>query len=390
MEEITIFDTSKIQKRKELAGIFVYIPFCRSACSYCNFHFTTSLKNKTSLLKAMVREIEMKKNYLKTNNFQSIYFGGGTPSLLTIKEIDLLMNKIHANFHLEKNAEITLEANPDDLNPEYLSDLITIGINRLSIGIQSFFADDLRWLGRSHSDKQAEICIKHAQKTGFINLSIDLIYGIPGSAHFAGNLEKIKIFDIPHFSAYSLTLEPKTIYAWQVMKKRKKSPSDEDMIKDFQLLCSFADFNGYQHYEISNFCKPGFKAIHNSAYWFNEPYIGIGPSAHSYNLSSRQWNFRVNSEYINAVESGNIYYEKEILTEKDQLNEYLMTRLRTSEGIDLQYILNKLTQNQQNEMLSLLKHFSKQNLMVENNGKFALTRQGMLMADKIISELFLI
>jgi len=371
-----------------LAGIYLHIPFCRSACHYCNFHFTTSLKGKEKLLPALCKEIELRKNYLPDRHLKSIYFGGGTPSLLNIREIDLLLNQIFRYFTMEQDAEMTIEANPDDLTQDYLKGLIELGINRLSIGIQSFFEDDLRWLGRTHSAEQAEKALESALATGFSNLSIDLIYGIPASSHFTKNLQKLKDFDIPHFSAYSLTLEPKTIYSWQVKKNRKLPPADDDMIRDFNLLCDFAEDNHYQHYEISNFSREGFRAIHNSAYWKNEPYLGIGPSAHSYNLISRQWNINVNHKYIMAISEGKDYFESETLSKTDRLNEYIMTRLRTSDGIDYQYLISLLTEEQKKEFDCQTTHFIRENFMSDKNGFLILTRKGMLLSDYLINKLF--
>jgi len=371
-----------------MAGIYLHIPFCRSACAYCNFHFSTSLKFKNELLNAMHKELILRIDYLNAEKVDSIYFGGGTPSILNVEEIESFLNHIRSLTDVAHHAEITLEANPEDLAISYLTGLKSIGINRLSIGVQSFFAEDLQTLGRKHSEGQAYQCIEMVKNTGFDNYSIDLIYGIPNSNYWSENLNLICKIGIPHFSAYALTLEPKTIYHWQVKNKKATMPNDNELNLQYMELCQFAKKNSFEHYEISNFCKSGYQAVHNSNYWNGSKYLGIGPSAHSYNQISRQWNTIVNSDYINKINHDELYFELEKLSEKDLLNEYIMTSLRTSRGIELSKLKALTSEKHFNFIKNQIIKLESDGLLISNNNHFRLSEKGMFYSDGIISNLF--
>jgi oxygen-independent coproporphyrinogen III oxidase len=374
-----------------LSGLYIHIPFCRKACIYCNFHFSTSLKRKTELIQAIILELNLRKDYVNNDIIKTIYLGGGTPSVLEVGEIKLLLEVIYKNYNVAHQPEITLEANPEDLEINYLSELINLGINRLSIGVQSFFEEDLKYLGRVHSALQAEKAVLDAREAGFVNISIDMIYGIPGLSiqRWRQNLEKITNFDIPHFSAYCLTKEPKTILDYQVRKKIKSQTDDELIRSHFFELLDFTSKYDYRHYEISNFCKDGFFSKHNSAYWLNEPYLGTGPSAHSYDLISRQWNIAINSEYIARINSGIPYFEKEILSEKDKFNEYLMLSLRTSWGANLKKLGSLIDEAGFDVFYKSLKHYIDQDKIIQNDDFIYFTPEGILLSDGILSDLFI-
>jgi len=314
-----------------MAGIYIHIPFCKQACYYCDFHFSTSLKYKDELIQALIKEIKLQKDYLAGETVETVYFGGGTPSVLNADEINILLNTI-TNLHtVSANAEITLEANPDDLSKEKLQALRQTSLNRLSIGIQSFFDEDLAWMNRAHRANEAESSVKRAQDTGFENITADLIYGYPllTDQKWKYNLDKIFALDIPHVSSYSMTVEPRTALA-SFIKTKKQQPMDEQQsAEQFILLMDAMQAHGFEHYEISNFCKPGNYSRHNSNYWKGVKYLGLGPSAHSYNGETRQWNVANNAKYIVALEKSEIPAETETLSEANRLNEYIMTSLRT-------------------------------------------------------------
>ncbi len=323
-----------------MAGIYLHIPFCRKACVYCDFHFSTQFHRKGELVDALCAEMELQQSYLDTHDISSVYFGGGTPSVLTNSELEQIFDHLQRHFNILPGAEITLEANPDDLNPEKLKELQQLPINRLSIGIQSFDDDDLRFMNRTHDARQALQCVETARDFGFQNLSIDLIYGLPGrdEAHWEEQLAQAIALRVPHISAYALTVEKETVLEnW--IRKGKIAPLDEDMAsRDFNLLHDRLQEAGYLHYEISNFALPGYKAVHNSSYWRGEPYLGLGPSAHSFNGDSRQWNVSNNQLYISSITDGEMAIEKETLSPADRFNETVMTSLRQAEGIDLDRI----------------------------------------------------
>jgi oxygen-independent coproporphyrinogen-3 oxidase len=374
-----------------LAGLYIHIPFCKQACHYCNFHFSTSLKQKTALIEALLIELELQKDYLKQENIQSIYFGGGTPSLLSIKEIEQIFNQIHKFYQVTPDAEITLEANPDDLNLQQLKALKKTSINRLSIGIQSFFEKDLRFMNRAHSAEEATICIQNAQAIGFENLTIDLIYGIPTSTHqeWEQNIATALSFQIPHISCYCLTVEPQTALDYFV-KKGKVPPVDEEKAAiQFETLMQTLKAANYEHYEISNFAKPDWHARHNSNYWRGAHYLGIGPAAHSFNGISRQWNIAHNIKYIKTLQSRELAFEKETLSIEQQYNEYILTALRTKWGCDLNKIKALGTEIEAHFRQSVKTYLS-QHLILEKNNIFTLSDNGKLLADKIALELFIV
>jgi len=374
-----------------LAGIYIHIPFCKKACIYCNFHFTTSLKNKQALLEALLIEIELKKDYAGGEIIETIYFGGGTPSILHQSEIERIFQAIYKHYVVIRNPEITLEANPENLSGEYLAEIKESGINRLSIGIQSFHDRDLKYLGRIHSASQATNCVKNAQKAGIENITVDLIYGIPGltKKRWLENIEIIRELDIPHFSAYSLTVEEKTILFNQINKNIKKQPSEIQARHHFYDLCNFAVKNNYEHYEISNFARKDFISKHNSSYWNGKKYIGIGPSAHSYDLISRQWNIAVNNDYINKIQNKEVFFIKEELKREDRINEKIMLALRTSNGLNVSEVYDQMSDNEKQLFSHVIQLQIDNGFIIPIDSHVFLTREGMWFSDRIISDLFL-
>jgi len=373
-----------------LAGFYIHIPFCKQACHYCNFYFSTSLKHKDTLISAILKEIDLRAKNWQNLNFETIYFGGGTPSILPIHQIEEILKKLYQKFNISNKPEITLEANPDDLNLEKLKAYKTMGINRLSIGIQSFFDDDLNKLNRSHNAQQAQEVIHKAQSVGFENITVDLIYGIPGLSDdkWQQNIQKVLDAKVPHISAYALTVEPKTALSWQITKGVFPPVSDEQAARQFKILQKILLANGFEHYEISNFGKPNCHSRHNTAYWQNKPYLGLGPAAHSYKDKQRRWNVANNAVYIKNIDTGN-YYEIENLSPRDIYNETIMTGLRTSEGVSLKQI----TEIDQNFLKQLLKNSQK----YIDNQQLALTEthlkphpEALFLIEGIISDLFMI
>lgn len=377
--------------QKNTAGIYLHIPFCKQACVYCNFHFSTSLKGKADVLQAMLKELELQRDYLQGRPVETIYFGGGTPSLLTADEINLLFETIYANYNVGVLKECTLEANPDDLSKEYLRMLRTTPINRFSIGIQSFRDEDLQYMKRAHNAQQADYAIKAAQDAGFSTLSIDLIYGTPGltDAAWKHNLQKVKELSIPHFSSYALTVEDKTALQYAIAHKKAAPVDPEQAAGQLEILMEQAEEMGYEHYEISNLALPGRYAVHNTNYWRGNHYLGIGPSAHSFNGTARRWNVANNALYATSIlQQRKLNFEEEQLTPIEHLNEYIMTSLRTMWGCDLDRITNEWdsTCAKQVELASHL--FREKKWLTEDNRKLILTDAGKLFADRIAAELF--
>jgi len=372
-----------------MAGIYIHIPFCKQACYYCDFHFSTSLKYKDELLQALVKEIQLQKNYLKGETIETIYFGGGTPSLLSVGEINLLINTIRGLHTVASNAEITLEANPDDLDIEKLQSFRQTDINRFSIGVQSFFDEDLEWMNRVHRANEAEASVKRAQDIGFENLTVDLIYGYPllTDQKWKYNLDKAFELGVPHVSSYSMTVEPKTALASFIKNKKQPAMNEQQSAEQFISLMDAMQGHGFEHYEISNFCKPGHYSRHNSNYWKGVKYLGIGPSAHSYNGGERQWNVANNAKYIQAIGTGEIPAETEILTEADRLNEYIMTSLRTIWGLDLNQ-LNSIAPASSAELVIAARRFFDNQWIEQKDEIIYLTQMGKLYADNIASGLF--
>jgi oxygen-independent coproporphyrinogen III oxidase len=369
-----------------LAGIYIHIPFCKQACYYCNFHFSTSLVYKKELIDALLKEIALQKSYPGNEPVETIYMGGGTPSLCTMDEMQSMMAAIHSIFVVSPGAEVTLEVNPDDINEEKLKGWKEVGINRLSIGIQSFFEDDLKWMNRAHTALQAKQSIELAQQHGFNNISIDLIYGTPllHNEKWKQNVEAAIAYHIPHLSCYALTVEPKTPLYKMIQQHKAEDVSPDKQSEQFLLLMQWLEDAGYEHYEISNFAKPGLRSRHNSSYWQGKNYLGIGPSAHSFNGLSRQWNISNNQQYIGSINKEIIPFEKEMLTPAQQLNEYIMTSLRTMEGLDI----NKLEAAAGIELQARGKKFIENGLMKTEANFLRLTKEGKLLADGIAAALF--
>jgi len=376
---------------KFLAGIYIHIPFCSQACIYCNFHFSTNLKTKTALLSAIKDEISDKTDYLGGEAVETIYFGGGTPSLLNAKEIEGILNALHKTFNISSSPEITLEANPDDLDNEKIKELKSAGINRLSIGIQSFNNTDLAFLNRAHNAAQAISCLENAKANGINLLSIDLIYGIPGQDEdiWAANLDAVTKYNIPHFSAYALTVEPKTQLAHLISQKKIAAVDEEQSIRNFNTLMQWVQNNNYLQYEISNFCTGNNYSKHNTAYWQGKKYAGFGPSAHSFNGDTRQWNIANNALYIKNIKEGN-YFELEPLSTAQKYNEYIMTALRTAWGIDPVYINSNFGDTFSSYFEEGIRQFLKSGHVDKKDGAYILTNSGKLLADGIISDLFVV
>jgi oxygen-independent coproporphyrinogen III oxidase len=368
-----------------MAGIYIHIPFCKQACHYCNFHFSTTLHLQDEIVNAIVQEIQLQKNYL-TENIETIYFGGGTPSILTIPQLEKIFKAIYENFNCNENIECTLEANPDDITPEKIMAWKNIGINRLSIGIQSFVEKDLQWMNRAHNALQAKQCIIDAKENGITNLSIDLIYGTPNLSNedWINNIHCAMELGIQHLSCYALTVEPNTALDKMIALQKKENVDPNKAAEQFEILMNIAPNLGLGHYEISNFAKEGFRSKHNSSYWQGKYYLGIGPSAHSYNGSTRQWNIANNALYIQSLKKETIPFEIEILTEKEKCNEYIMTSLRTKEGLDIALLEKKFNVN----ILEKVEKFIYSKLMIIDHHFLKLTNAGKLRADGIASELF--
>ena len=375
-----------------MAGIYIHIPYCKQKCIYCDFYFRTNQSDKLMLLKCINQEIKIRKDYLFGEQVSSIYFGGGTPSIISVKEINSIIKTIYYNFEVCENIEITLECNPDDLNLKYLNDLVTSKVNRLSIGVQSFNNNDLRLLKRAHESEKAIQSIKMAQDLGFSNITIDLIYGIPnqGEKKWATNLEYIKELNIPHFSSYSLTVESNTELFHLIKNKKIITENDDVVVNQFNHLTSFAEKNNFIHYEISNFGKEGFFSNHNSSYWKNKKYLGIGPSAHSFNHKTRHFNISSNKKYIEGILNNNPYFKIEHLTEKQQYNEYILTSLRTIWGADNSYIKNRFDLKTYKYFDRQVKKWEKQEKIIKKHNSYILTSKGKLYADAIASDLFIV
>jgi oxygen-independent coproporphyrinogen-3 oxidase len=374
-----------------MAGIYLHIPFCKKACHYCDFHFSTSPQYKDQMLKALRQEIDLRKNYLAAEKIETIYFGGGTPSLLSADELQSLIGAITDLFEVSPAVEITLEANPDDLNPQKVRELRQTLINRFSIGIQSFFEEDLKWMNRAHSANEAQSSIKRVQDAGFENITADLIYGYPllSKPKWEHNIQQLIELNIPHISSYSMTVEPATALS-SFIKKGEQKPMDEGQsAAQFLILMEQLLEAGFEHYEISNFAKPGSHSKHNSNYWEGVPYLGIGPSAHSFNGESRQWNISNNSKYIDQIGLKKIPAETEVLSIENRINEYIMTSLRTSKGMSLQKITERFGSDYSNEVRNGLEPFADKNWINLKDQIVTLTTDGKLFADHIASELFI-
>lgn len=375
-----------------MASIYIHIPYCKQRCVYCDFHFSIIQKDKLEMLKCIKIEIANRKDYLNNELIDTLYFGGGTPSILEKSEIKGILKHLHNTFKISTNAEITVECNPDDLTLDKLKALKQIGINRLSIGVQSFKDKDLEFMKRSHNANEAIKSIKLAQNIGFNNITIDLIYGLPNQsiADWEQNIEQAFDLDIQHLSAYALTVENKTILSQMVKKNKVKILSDNNVIKQFNILQNKAEKKGFIHYEISNFGKKGFFSKHNSGYWKSIHYLGIGPSAHSYNGHIRRSNISSNKKYIRNIILGLDYFEDEFLSESEQYNEYIYTSLRTIWGIDINTIAKKYSYGVLSHFQNEISKWENKKFIISDKKKYTLTRSGKSFADMIASDLFIV
>jgi oxygen-independent coproporphyrinogen III oxidase len=416
-----------------LSGIYIHIPFCKQACNYCNFHFSTSLKQKEALIIALVKEITSSPSLLLLEKgdaemaqkeiISTLYFGGGTPSILTVDDLKILFDALNTRFVFADDIEITLEANPDDITDLKLQEWRTMGINRLSVGVQSFLEVELKWMNRAHTAAESLICINQIKAAGFTNFSVDLIYGSPllSDADWKKNVQTVIEKDIPHISCYALTVEPKTALDKMIALKKKAPVDTEKQAQQFLLLMDWMQETGYEHYEISNFAKPGLRSRHNSNYWSGEKYYGFGPSAHSYFPSSmsglplkggslieegrssellgepsapadypprRRWNIANNALYIQSLQNNIIPFEEEALTVTQQLNEYIMTALRTMEGVSTVYINTKFGRDASSKIIAASSKYKNTGKLKIENEKIILTREGKLFADGIAADLF--
>ncbi|WP_246454604.1 radical SAM family heme chaperone HemW [Hyunsoonleella aquatilis] len=371
------------------AGIYIHIPFCKQACHYCDFHFSTSLKKKDELIQCLAKEIELRKDELGGETVETIYFGGGTPSLLSNDELRFLIDTVYKNFEVSETPEITLEANPDDLSDEQINELTTTRINRLSIGVQSFFERDLKLMNRAHNAEEAKNCLSEAIKS-FENISIDLIYGIPGLSNneWISNIEKALSFKVPHISAYALTVEPKTALASFIKKGIVDNVDDDLAHEQYNILVDKLQAEGFINYELSNFGKPNYFSKNNSAYWLGNPYLGIGPSAHSFNGDQRSWNVSNNTKYIKAIQNGELPQEIETLSKRDRFNEYVMTGLRTICGVSLKKVEQDFGLDYKKYLLEQSEIYIDEHLLYIDGAKLLTTKKGKFLSDGIASHLF--
>jgi oxygen-independent coproporphyrinogen-3 oxidase len=375
-----------------MAGIYIHIPFCKQACNYCDFHFSTQLNSVQQLVNSISKELELNKNYLSSHNIETIYFGGGTPSILSALQLDVIISSIYKNFHIDAAIEFTLEANPDDLDLIKIKELKSLGINRLSIGIQSFLDDELKWMKRSHNAQQSRKAVENAQSSGIENISVDLIYGskFQSISSWKKNIEEIIKLNVPHLSAYNLTIEEKTLLGKMNEKGIEPAIKDDFSKACFDLLMDEMNTANFVHYEISNFGKSGFFSKHNSNYWKGVHYLGIGPSAHSFDGTSRQWNIKNNAEYIRNIENNKIPFTKETLNITDQYNEYVLTGLRTMWGVNINHLSKKFGNLLEKHFKSEIEVYLKKGFVNLKNDDYILTQQGKHLADKISSDLFYI
>ncbi len=372
-----------------MAGIYIHIPFCKQACHYCDFHFSTSMKKKDAMILALANEIKLRKWEFENQIVETIYFGGGTPSILQIADLRFLIDEVFKNYSVIENPEITLEANPDDLTEDRIIELSKTKINRLSIGIQSFFEDDLKLMNRAHNAEEAKKCLEMATQY-FDTISLDLIYGIPGmtNENWKKNIEMTLSFGIPHISSYALTVEPKTALHKLIQTGKIEKPNDELAQEHFSILVEMLEANDFIHYELSNFGKENYFSKNNSSYWLGKKYIGIGPSAHSYNGISRSWNVSNNSLYIKAIQENQLPNEEETLTITDQYNEYIMTGLRTIWGVSLDKIKMDFGITYLDYLMIQVQKFLNDDLVFIEDNVLKPTKKGKFLTDGIASDLF--
>ncbi len=374
-----------------MSGIYIHIPFCKQACHYCDFHFSTSLKKKDEMVLALAKEIALRKNEFKEEVVETIYFGGGTPSILEIADLRLLIDAVYKHYKVVDNPEITVEANPDDLSEERIIELSQNKVNRLSIGIQSFFEDDLKLMNRAHNSVEAKKSLEFATQY-FDNISIDLIYGVPEMSNekWLQNIETALSFNVPHISSYALTVEPKTALHTFIQKGIIPQPDDEVAQEHFHLLVDKLEENGFIHYELSNFGKENYFSKNNSSYWLGKKYIGIGPSAHSYNGISRSWNVSNNTQYLKSIAENQLPSETETLTKTDRYNEYVMTGLRTVWGISLDRIETEFGKTFLDYLNQQASKYIDDHLLFVDDNILRTTKSGKFLSDGIASDLFLL
>ncbi|MDX1627171.1 MAG: radical SAM family heme chaperone HemW [Fulvivirga sp.] len=379
-------------KDNRLAGIYIHIPFCKQQCYYCDFHFSTNQSLKSEMVNAIGKELELQKNYLGDNELKTLYFGGGTPSLLSEAQISYLLETIYVHYPVHQHAEITFECNPDDLDMNKLQALKSLGINRLSIGIQSFDNQVLGFLNRAHNSEEATQCINDARDTGFDNISLDLIYGIPDRSDdiWEQDLAKALAFKPEHLSTYCLTIEPATVFGRWEAQGKLEPVSEEFAARQYEIMTKVFQSAGYEHYEVSNFCLSGHESKHNSAYWQQVPYLGVGPSAHSYNGEHRQSNISHNKKYIDALQSDQIPFELDVLTKKDKINDLLLTGLRTKWGVNLQLLKEAFDFDLYQENNRYIDQLMRHDKAFIQQDHLILTEAGLLIADQITSDLFVV
>ena len=374
-----------------MSGIYIHIPFCKQACHYCDFHFSTSLKKKDEMVLALAKEIKMRKSEFQDEIVETIYFGGGTPSILEISDLKLLIDSVYKNYKVVENPEITVEANPDDLTETRIIELSKNKVNRLSIGIQSFFEDDLKMMNRAHNVEEAKKCLEIATQY-FDNISIDLIYGVPQMSNekWLQNIETALSFGVPHISSYALTVEPKTALHSFIQKGIIPQPDDEVAQEHFHILVDKLSENGFIHYELSNFGKENYFSKNNSSYWLGKKYIGIGPSAHSYDGKNRGWNVSNNSLYIKSIQENKLPIEIETLTKTDRYNEYIMTGLRTIWGVSFERIEQEFGKTYLDYLNQQAAKFIEDHLLFVDDNILRTTKKGKFLSDGIASDLFLL
>ena len=374
-----------------MSGIYIHIPFCKQACNYCDFHFSTSLKKKEEMVLALAKEIVLRKSEFENDVVETIYFGGGTPSILTIFDLQFLIDSVYKHYIICENPEITVEANPDDLSEEYIIELSKTAVNRLSIGVQSFFEDDLKMMNRAHNVAEAKKCLEIAT-TYFDSISVDLIYGIPEMSNekWIQNIETVLSFGISHVSSYALTVEPKTALKKLIESGKINQPKDEVASEHFDILVKKMNENGFIHYELSNFGKENYFSKNNSAYWLGKKYIGIGPSAHSFDGNSRSWNSANNGLYLKSISQNKLPNEIEILSKTDKYNEYIMTRLRTIWGVSLNRIETEFGEEYLKHLQKQIEKFINDDLLVLENDVLKTSKKGKFLCDGIASDLFML
>jgi oxygen-independent coproporphyrinogen-3 oxidase len=373
-----------------MAGIYIHVPFCKQSCNYCNFHFSTNLALQNDFTDALLKEIELRRTYLANEPIETIYFGGGTPSLLPLPAIRDILNSIYRNFSISPDPEVSLESNPDDMTRSNLKSWKESGINRLSIGVQSFFKDDLVWMNRAHNAQQAIEALENVITAGFENFSLDLIYGLPEltDEKWNENLGRAISLNPSHISCYALTVEPKTALYKMIQMKKTADVQPEKQARQFLTGIRLLEAAGFEHYEISSFSKPGRRSRHNSSYWHSKKYLGLGPAAHSFDGASRQWNISNNAIYIKSLREGKLNMESENLLPRDLLNEYIMTSLRTMEGLDLQKVSKQFGYEKSLSLENSARKYIESEKIERKKEKLVLTNSGKLFADGIASSLF--